>query len=105
MRVAVRGLIVAGVSVALTAVYLLLIAPHFLDPDSMAAPLVFVALPLWLIHALLLATLCGSLVCATRALYIEHSSRTAAGYSVFAGSLALTALLAYLYVYHHVLGR
>jgi len=105
MRIAVRGLIVTGATGALLAIYLLLIAPHFLDPDNMAAPLLFVALPLWFIHALLLATLCGSFVCATRALYTARSSRTVGGYSVFTVSFVLAGLLAYLYIYHHVLGR
>jgi hypothetical protein len=78
---------------------------RFLDPDNMVAPLLFVGLPLFFVHALLLATLCGSLLCASRALYTDRSWRTPAGYGVFAISLAATAVLAYLYVYHHVFGR
>jgi hypothetical protein len=104
MRVAIRGLGVAGAGAALTALYLFVVVP-LLNPDNMAAPLLFVGLPLFFIHALLLATLCGSFVCASRALYTERSSRTLSGYTVFAISLAATAVLAYLYVYHHVLGR
>jgi len=105
MRVAIRGLIVASAGAALTALYLFLVAPRLLDPDTMVAPLLFLGLPLFFAHALLLAMLCGSLVCASRALYTDGSWRTPAGYSIFAMSLAATAVLACLYVYHHVLGR
>jgi hypothetical protein len=105
MRVAIRGLGVASAEAVLTALYLFMVVPRLLDPDNMAAPLLLVGLPLFFIHALLLATLCGSFVCASRALYTERSSRTLSGYTVFAISLVATAVLAYLYVYHHVLGR
>ena len=105
MRVAIRGLIVASVGAAVTVLYVFLVAPRFLDPDNMVAPLLFVGLPLFFVHALLLAMLCGSLVCSSRALYTDRSWRTPTGYSVFAISLAATAVLAYLYVYHHVFGR
>ena len=105
MRVAIRGLIVASAGAAVTALYVFLVAPRFLDPDNMVAPLLFVGLPLFFVHALLLAMVCGSLVCASRALYTDRSWRTPPGYSVFAISLAATAVLAYLYVYHHVFGR
>src|SRR5207244_1578298 len=80
---------------AVTALYVFLVAPRFLDPDNMVAPLLFVGLPLFFVHALLLAMVCGSLVCASRALYTDRSWRTPAGYSVFAISLAATAVLAY----------
>jgi hypothetical protein len=99
MRVAIRGLVAASVGAALTALYLFLLAPRLLDPENMAAPLLFVSLPLFFIHALLLATVCGSLVCASRALCTERSWRAPAGYTVFTISLVATAVLAYLYVY------
>ena len=105
MRVAIRGLIVASASAALTALYVFLVAPRLLDPNNMVAPLLFVGLPLFFVHALLLAMLCGSLVCASSALYTDRSWRTPAGYSVFAISLAATVVLAYLYLYHYVFGR
>ena len=94
MRVAIRGLIVASAGAAVTAIYVFLVAPHLLDPDNMVAPLLFVRLPLFFVHALLLAMLCGSLVCASRAFH-DRGVRTPAGYSVFAISLAATAALAY----------
>jgi hypothetical protein len=53
MRVAIRGLVIATTLALITAGYLLLVAPRLLDPDNMAAPLLFVALPLFLVHALL----------------------------------------------------
>jgi hypothetical protein len=105
MRVAIRGLGIASAGAVLTALYLFVVVPRLLDPHNMAAPLLFVGLPLFFIHALLLATLCGSFVCASRALYTERSSRTLSGYTVFAISLVATAVLTYSYVYHHVLGR
>jgi hypothetical protein len=74
MRVAIRGLGVASAGAVLTALYLVVVVPRLLDPDNLAAPLLFVGLPLFFIHALLLATLCGSFVCASRALYTERSS-------------------------------
>ena len=105
MRVAIRGLLVASAGAAITALDLLVVAPRLVDPDNMVAPLLFVALPLFFIHALLLATLCGSLVCASRALYADRSCRNVAGYAVFTISLITTTVLAYLYIYYHVLGR
>jgi hypothetical protein len=105
MRVAIRGLVVASLAAALTALYVLVVASRLLDPDNMAAPLLFVALPLLFIHALLLATLCGTFICASRALATDRSWRTPVGYTIFLMSLAATAVLAYLYVYYHVLGR
>jgi hypothetical protein len=83
MRVAVRGLVVVTVGAALTAAYLFFVVPRLLDPDNMAAPLLFVGLPLFFIHALLLATLGGSLAYASRALCTERDSRTPLGFRCF----------------------
>jgi hypothetical protein len=105
MRVAVRGLVVVIVGAALTAAYLFFVVPRLLDPDNMAAPLLFVGLPLFFIHALLLATVGGSLACASRALCTERDSRTPLGFAVFAVSLVATGVLGYLWVYRHVMGR
>ena len=46
--------IVASAGAAVTAIYVFLVAPHLLDPDNMVAPLLFVRLPLFFVHALLL---------------------------------------------------
>jgi hypothetical protein len=89
----------------LTALYVPLIAPRILNPDNIVAPLWYVGLPLFFIHATLLATVCGGLVCASRALYADPSLRTPIGYSVFATSLLATVAPAYLWMYYHVLGR
>ena len=54
MRIAIRGLIAASTGAALTALYVFLVAPRLLNPDNMVAPLLFVGLPLFFVHALLL---------------------------------------------------
>ena len=105
LRVAIRGLVVALLTAVLMAFYVFMIAPHLLDRDNMVAPLLFVGLPLFFVHSLLLATVCGSLVCAARAPYTDPSSRGLAGYAVLCISLVATAALGFLYVYFHVLGR
>jgi hypothetical protein len=66
--------------------FVTLIGRHVLPDIGKFGFVVLVGGPFIIVHGIALAVFCGSLVSARRSLYLEPSSRTVAGYLLFAFS-------------------
>jgi hypothetical protein len=105
MRTASRGLIVAYGMVALAWLFVTKIAPHVLPDIGKFGFVVLVGGPFIIVHGFALAIFAGSLLCAGRSLYLQPTSRTLLGYSVFALSAIPVLGLGYLWLRFMVIGR
>lgn len=104
MRVATRGLIV-GYSLILIgwlSVYTLFRLGPGLGKYVFAF---FAGITITITHAVALSVFGGSVVCATRCLYAEHTSRTVAGYIVFGLSVLSVGVLGFLSARLFVIGH